>query len=320
MTWNFSLTRTEYVFIAVFLLLYALYFFRTFRVARQLGTSAWATIPKFFLRTGYLTFLLIALLGPSFGEAEKELVAEGKDIYIAVDLSKSMDATDIAPTRLEKVKFELNRLVESLPGNRFGLLVFSTDAYVHAPLTADRAAYATFIKSLTTRLVPESGTNLCSVLQLALRKQLAETSAPNQTRVVVVLTDGEDFGDCENGLPERLRTYGISLFVVGVGTERGSIIPTAQGNLRDEQGDLARTRLNRDYLRRLAQSAGGAYLELNAASGTLDPLAQAIDGLENRLIDQRKLAVTTNKYYYFLLAALALIAIDLVVAVRTFRL
>lgn len=320
MTWNDHLSQTEYGFIAIFLLLYAFYFLRIFRLARQLGSNAWAIIPKFFLRTAYLTFLLIALLGPSFGEAEKELVAEGKDIYLAVDLSKSMDATDISPTRLEKVKFELNRLVQALPGNRFGLLVFSTEAYVHSPLTTDGRALETFIQSLETRLVPESGTNLCSAIQLALQKQLKDMVAPNQSKVIVVMTDGENFGDCDPALLSRLRTYGIPLFVVGVGTENGSLIQTSKGPLRDEEGQPVRSRLNREYLRKLAQDAHGSYLELTSTSSDLTPLISAISGLENRLIDQRKLSVTANKYHYFLVIALVLIAADLLITVRTFKL
>ncbi|GAB3335110.1 VWA domain-containing protein [Larkinella ripae] len=320
MNWNHSLTQTEYLFIAVFLLLYGYYFFRTFRVARQLGTTAWATIPKFFLRTGYLTLLLIALLGPSFGVVEKELISEGKDIYIAVDLSKSMDAPDIPPTRLEKVKYELKRLIEALPGNRFGLLVFSTEAYVHAPLTSDQGALALFVQSLNTRLVPESGTNLCSAVELALRKQLAETSDLTQTKVLILLTDGEDFGECDPALAAQVRRYGVAPFVVGVGTENGSTIPTPRGNLRAKDGTLVHTHLNRGFLRQFVQDTRGSYLELASSSGDLSPLIAAIQNLENRLIDQRKLEVTTNKYYYFLAVALALIAIDVLITVRTFKL
>ncbi|MFC5407759.1 VWA domain-containing protein [Larkinella bovis] len=320
MNWNYSLTQTEYLFIAVFALLYGYYFFRTFSVARQLGSTAWATIPKFFLRTGYLTLLLIALLGPSFGVVEKELISEGKDIYIAVDLSKSMDAPDIPPTRLEKVKYELKRLVEALPGNRFGLLVFSTEAYVHAPLTSDQGALAMFIQSLNTRLVPESGTNLCSAVALALRKQLAETSDLTQTKVLIVLTDGEDFGECDPALSAQLRRYGIAPFVVGVGTESGTTLPTPKGKLRDKDGQIVRTRLDQNYLRQFVRETRGSYLELSSPSGNLTPLIAAVQNLENRLVDQRKLEVTTNKYYYFLIVALILIAIDILVTVRTFKL
>ncbi|GAB3920124.1 vWA domain-containing protein [Larkinella terrae] len=320
MNWNYSLTQTEYLFIAVFVLLYGYFFFRIFRVARLLGTTAWATIPKFFLRTAYLTLLVVALLGPSFGVVEKELVSEGKDIYIAVDLSKSMDATDIPPTRLEKVKYELKRLIEALPGNRFGLLVFSTEAYVHAPLTSDQGALALFIQSLNTRLVPESGTNICSAIELALRKQLAETSDLNQTKVLVLLTDGEDFGECDPALAGQLRRYGIANFVVGVGTEAGTTISTPKGNLRDKDGNIVRSQLNRTYLRQFVKDTRGSYLELASSSGDLTTLVSAIQNLENRLVDQRKLEVTTNKYYYFLIAALVFIAVDILITVRTFRL
>lgn len=320
MTWNFSLTSTDFFIIAIFFVLYALFFLRIFWLARQLRTTAWAVIPKFFLRTGALALLLAALLGPSFGEAQRELVAEGKDIYLAVDVSKSMDANDVAPSRLEKVKFELNKLVKTLSGSRFGLLVFSTEAYVHAPLTSDQTALTTFIASLSTRLVPNSGTNLCSAIDLAVSKLLKGPKADTQTKVIVVLTDGEDFGACESQELRRLRSYGIPLYIVGVGNEGGSTIPSGNGVMRDKEGKVVRTRLNRDYLRQLAQEARGSYLEINSSSGDLTALASAIERLENRLIDQRKITVTSNKYYYFLAIALLFISVDMLVSVRTFKL
>lgn len=320
MNWNYGLTYAEFAFIAAFLILYAIFFLRTFRAARLLGTTAWAVIPKFFLRAGYFSMLLIALLGPAFGEAERELVAEGKDIFLIVDLSRSMDAADVAPSRLEKVKFELDRLIKALSGNRFGLLVVSTEAYVHAPLTSDQAALSTFIRSLSTSLMPESGTNLCAAVTVALQKHLQNKTSDNQTKVIVLLTDGEDFGSCERSLLNRIRAYGIALFVVGVGTETGSTIPAGKSIVRDADGRAVRSRLNRDLLRRLSQDANGSYLEITSASGDLTALASAISGLENRLIDQRKIRVTSNKYYYFLAVALILIAVDLLVSVRTFKL
>lgn len=319
MNWNFGLTAIDYAFITAFVVLYLLFFVRTIWVARQLGLTAWAVIPKFFLRSAYIALIVTALLGPSFGEAERELVSEGKDIYLAVDLSKSMDAPDIPPTRLVKTKFELERVVKALPGYRFGLIVFSTEAFVHAPLTSDQGALASFIQSLDTRLLPESGTNLCSAAELALRKQINEQT-PHHKKVVVLLTDGENFAECNPALFSRLRNYDIALIVVGIGSAAGSPVPTPGGPLRDGQGRLVQSRLQRDYLRQLARLGGGTYLEVSSAADDLQPLVGTIERLENRLIDRQKVSVASNKYYYFLLAALILLGVDLLVPVRTFKL
>jgi len=319
MNWNYSLTTVEYSFLGSFLLLYAAYFYRTLRLARLMNTTAWATIPKFFLRVGYLLLLLIALLGPSFGEAERALVAEGKDIFLAVDLSRSMDAPDVPPTRLDKVKFELHRLISAMEGSRFGLLVFSTEAYVHAPLTSDQTALAAFLQSLDTRLVPESGTNICSAVELGLQKHLKETGTTNQTRVIVLLTDGENFGNCSPRVTDQLRRANIPLYVVGVGSDLGSTVPGPKGALRDAEGKIVRSRLNRTYLRRLAQDGRGAYVELSSASGDLTELVTLLKSLEDRLVDQRQLPVASNKYYYFLIGAFILMIIDLIVPVRTIK-
>ena len=130
MTWLYQFSLTESLFVGGFLLLYGFYIQRTFRLARQLNTSAWGVVPKFFLRSSYLTLLLIALLGPSFGEAEGDVVTVGRDVYLLIDGSRSMDAADVVPTRLERVKFAVQQLCDTLPADRFGLIVAAPESFV----------------------------------------------------------------------------------------------------------------------------------------------------------------------------------------------
>ena len=117
MSWFNTLGTFEYVSIGVFLVAYLLYSFRVFRLSRFLGTLHGSVIPKLILRTAFFALILIALLGPSFGSDSKEVKSIGKDIMIAIDLSNSMNAIDIQPSRLEKIKYELSNIIEELPSN-----------------------------------------------------------------------------------------------------------------------------------------------------------------------------------------------------------
>lgn len=322
MTWYESLSFTESFFIGLFLLLYLFYLTRTARLARRLRTTARSVTLKFSLRTLYFALLIVALLGPSFGESKKEIRAVGKDIYIAVDLSQSMDATDIQPSRLERVKFELQNLVNAFNSDRIGLIIFSSEAYLQCPLTYDRSALSLFIQTLATRLVPSGGTDFGPPLQMALdRHQEAEDNrAQNQAQIIVLISDGEDFGDEAQEVTEEIEDSGIRLFTLGVGTSQGSRIPLAKGGFKqDQDGTTVVTRLNSEDLRRLAKQADGDYFEINDKKSELTRLVSTLSAIEGQLKDKREVDVSANKYHYFLIVALALIGLDTLITVRTLQ-
>ncbi len=162
MNWLYPLSRTEFIFILLFVGFYVLYIWRTFRLARQLNTSAWGVIPKFFLRGSYLTLLIIALLGPSFGEAEGDLATTGHDTFLIVDISRSMDANDVVPTRLERVKYDIQQLCDTLPATRFGLVLASSESFILSPLTADQDAIKQLMREVHTRSRPMAA-QICAV-------------------------------------------------------------------------------------------------------------------------------------------------------------
>jgi Ca-activated chloride channel homolog len=318
MNFNYELTAVEYIFMGTFLVLYVLYVGRTFLVARALGATARAVVIKFFLRATYFALLIVALLGPFFGEPERDIIAEGKDVMVLVDVSKSMDATDIQPSRLEKVKFELQRLTSSLGENRFGLIVFSASPFLQVPLTFDLSAFELFTQSLSTSQVSSTGTDICSALDLCLRKLLENPSA-NTSKIILLMTDGEDFGNCERKTLASIRQFGLNLFIVGIGTNTGGHIRQKGDWVKDENGQVVTTKLNSTYLRELAMATNGKYFEINNRTNAVSELVSAINSVESRLIDSRKVAVVSNKYRYFLLAALVLIALDVLVTVTTFQ-
>ena len=316
MNWLFSFSPTEAIVIGLFLSLYAYYFIRTLRLARQLNTTPWSVVPKFVLRSLALGMLLIALMGPLFGEATRAMSAQGRDVFLLLDVSRSMDATDVAPTRLERAKFTLQQLTDSLVTDRFGLILVSDDAFLLSPLTTDHQALNQLVQAVRADVA--GGTNLCDAIDLARDKMLTDSSTRQRTRAIILLSDGENFGPCPPATLSRLARYDIALFTVGVGTDVGSTLRNGKTFLTDNQGQLAHTRLNREFLRTLSLATSGQYVDLS--DHLADDLTTALRSLPDRTINQRRVAVTTNKYYYFLGMALFLILLDVLITVRTFRL
>lgn len=320
MNWLYPFSRTEFIFIGLFVVLYTVYIWRTFRLARQLNTSAWGVIPKFFLRGSYLTLLLIALLGPSFGEAEDDLTTTGRDTFLIVDISRSMDAADVVPTRLERVKYDIQQLCDTLPAERFGLILAASESFVLSPLTNDQDAITQFTREVHTSISPTGGTELCSAIELARQKLLTDPSTRQNVKALVLFSDGENMGTCERSSLSRLRQAGVPLITIGVGTEAGASIREGRDFVRDDDHQIVRSRLNRQFLQELARDGRGQYVEADASGRYVNELASIIRSLKGRSIDQHRIAVSTNKYYYFLLAALGLLALDLIITIRTFRL
>lgn len=320
MNWIKPLTIVEFVFIGIFLLVYATYFIRLYLVARRLGTTARSVIIKFIIRGIYLGLCILGLLGPSFGVNEIESQATGKDIFFVFDLSRSMDAIDIEPSRLEKTKFELIKNIDLLKSDRIGLIVFSSDAYTHTPLTFDRDAIRLFIQKLNTGLFVNNGTDLNAALTLILKKFQASSSLNSlKTKVIVLISDGEDFGKIEPNVIYALKQNKINLLTLGVGTPQGGFIREGMDYKKDKNGQEVVSKLNAPYLINLTKTLNGKYFQLtNQVNGVAD-LLKEVDRVESNWIDTRKMTVANNKYYYFVILALLLMVIDILFTVRTIK-
>src|SRR5579859_200479 len=145
---------TQFIFAALFFILYGFFIFRIVRISRTLNTPFYTVFFKLAIRTVFFALILVSFLGPSFGDSKKEIKSVGKDIMICVDLSKSMDAFDVQPTRLEKVKYEMKRIVEAFNSDRVGVIIFSSEAFMQCPLTYDQNALNLFIETMNSSLVP----------------------------------------------------------------------------------------------------------------------------------------------------------------------
>ncbi|TAF31372.1 MAG: VWA domain-containing protein [Cytophagales bacterium] len=320
MSWYNSLGITEIVLVLLFAGFYFLFVRRTFLIAKRMGSPPVSFWPKTILRSVYFLLFLVALLGPSFGEAQRTIKTVGKDILLCIDLSNSMNTNDIQPSRLEKVKYELKKIVDAFSSDRLGIVIFSADAYLQCPLTFDNATTNQLLETIHTSLVPLGGTDFGPPLQMALEKLTAtENTTKKQSKIVLLISDGEDFGDEASSIVADFKKEGIRLFTLGVGTETGGNIPTHRGFKKDENGQTIITKLNSQDLRNLAEQASGRYFEISNNRNDTESLIKAINNIQGELRDAKRVDVTANKYTYFLAAALVLFIADLVFTVRLIK-
>lgn len=322
MTWYKTLSGMEILFIALFIVFYLSYMFRVSKIGKVFKTNFRAVITKLLLRSAYFFLFIIALLGPSFGDTTREVKSIGKDIVICVDLSESMNAFDIQPSRLEKVKFELKNITNAFNSDRIGLIIFSSEAFMQCPLTYDQNALNLFIETMSSGLVPNTGTDFAPPLQMALQKLRNEDGNPvdPKSKIIILISDGEDFGKKSDEVIAQIEEAGIKLYTVGVGTKNGSKIRTPYGFKTNKKGKEVISKLNSRELKNLAVKTGGKYFEINDERNEVEHLINTINKVEGQLRDTRRMDVSANKYYYFIALALIFIAIDVLMTLKVVKL
>jgi Ca-activated chloride channel homolog len=305
----------------IFGLLYLGYLYRFYLINKKLQVSKHRLIFKLFLRVSYFLLFLIALAGPSIGTSLKEIKEEGKDIFIAIDLSQSMNATDIGPSRLQRIKFELKNLVKKFAGDRIGIIIFSSESYIQCPLTFDQNVLQLHLDGLNTGLVPNQGTDLSSPLEMALSRYVVEESNEVKSKSVILISDGEDFADNFRDITTKLVDAGIKVFTLGVGTSQGSTIPRGNGLIIDPKTNQpAITRLEPNNLKLIAAQTDGQYFELSDEAQEIPDLIMALERVEGTVTGSRMVEASANKYFYFLLIGLFLAVLDMILPFKTIKL
>ncbi len=284
-------------------------------LVRQLGDTvdhrarAW----KNALLLAVLALAVMAMARPQFGSRVETVRREGMDIVVALDLSASMLAEDIAPNRLQRSKLEIQRLIEQLDGDRIGLIAFAGQAFRQSPLTSDYAAARLFLNAMDTDLMPVQGTDLGAAIELGLD---AFSEAPVEERVIIVVTDGEDHEGGIDAAVRRAADAGVTIHAVGVGSADGVPIPEAGGGgatgrfKRDEAGSVVTTRLDEGTLRRIATQTGGRLFRSTPEASELTELIAEIAALGGREIDAREVTQYEEQFQIFLGAAIILLLLE----------
>ncbi|MFQ6609927.1 MAG: VWA domain-containing protein [Fidelibacterota bacterium] len=274
---------------------------------------------KYFLIFLGTTFLILASVGPQIGTRLTELKRKGVDVIIILDTSTSMDAVDVKPSRMEKAKYELSRLINNLKGDRVGLIVFAGTAHLHMPLTTDYAASKLFLNSIDTKIVVNQGTNFKDAIKLALENVGEEE---NKYKVLILVSDGEDHQGGISDLAEEARQKQIIIHTLGVGTTGGGPIPVAENEgtqtfKKDNSGRIITTQLNDAVLNEIAITTGGKYFRIENQANAIGPLLDELDSMEKRDMKTHIFSQYEDRYGVFLILAGICFLIEFFITTRS---
>jgi Ca-activated chloride channel family protein len=254
-----------------------------------------------------ILFLLLALLKPQWNKKEEVVAQEGRDLFVALDISRSMLAEDVQPDRLTYAKQKIKDLVQRLDAERVGLILFSGSAFVQCPLTTDRSAFNLYLDQVDVETISSGSTALDQALREALR---AFNRIPERkNKLMVIFTDGEDFSSNLSSLKQEAQKENLRIFTIGVGTPEGAPIPLYDtsgkriGHQQDEKGSIVITRLNEGILRTLAHDAGGIYLRITNDDSDMKTLVQNVHTFEKEKLGDKTISQLEEQYPYFLMVS-----------------
>lgn len=268
---------------------------------------------KFGIFIVALTLLFIALANPQVGTKIEEVKQVGIDVYILLDVSKSMLAEDIKPSRLEKAKYEISKLIQRLQGDRIGLIVFAGQAYVQFPLTSDYSAANLFLNAVDVNSVPQQGTAIGPALSLALKSFRYDDGTK---KAIVLITDGEDHQGDINAAIDEANSKDVSLYAIGFGSPAGVPIPiynesgAAVGFKKDNQGNIVLTKLDEEILKNIAEKGNGKYYRGTNTQDELENIYNDLAKIEQSEYGSKRITEYEDRFYYFLLPAIILLIIE----------
>ena len=263
------------------------------------------------LVAGSLACLGLALAGPRAGTQVREARQESLDLLVALDVSDSMRAEDVAPSRLERAKLEVERVVAERRGDRVGLVVFAGEAFLQCPLTTDRGALRLFLDAADPDAVGVQGTDFASALRVADRAfDAAAEGAGGRPRALLVVSDGEDHEGGLDAAADALRDDGVTVLALGVGTDEGATVPEFRrgrrvGVVRDRSGDEVVSRYEPGALRALA--GRGDVVRVGRGGSAAAEVNAALDGLDRAVLAQDEVAAQAERYQWPLALGLVLL-------------
>jgi Ca-activated chloride channel family protein len=262
---------------------------------------------KCMLMTTGVLFLCLALLRPQWNKSEETIMQEGRDLYIALDISRSMLATDCKLNRLTFAKEKIKRLIKQLSCERVGLILFSGSAFVQCPLTSDYSAFYLYLDAVDAELISSGTTALDQAIQQALNS--FASSPDRKSKLLVLFTDGEDFSHNLHDVKQEAIDAGLSIFSIGIGTPEGAPVPlfdvngTLIGHQKDAHGGVVISRLNEGILRTLSQDVGGSYTRATDNDDDITLFIKAVNAFDKEQLAERKHSRYEDQYHYFLLVS-----------------
>ena len=264
---------------------------------------------KFSILMVALTLLIIAAARPQFGQSERTEKRQGIEAIVALDISNSMLAEDVAPNRLDRAKQMLSKLMDNMVNDKVGLVVFAGDAFVQLPITCDYVSAKMFLNSIKPELIKTQGTAIGAALSTSIRCFGEQSDA---SRAIILITDGENHEDDAVAVAKRAKEEGIQVLVVGIGKPEGSPIPVPGTNnfMKDRQGNVVVSRLNEEMCREIAQAGGGIYVRCDNSNTATKAIQKELDKLATQEIETTTYTDYNEQFQSFALIALLLLVID----------
>ena len=265
-----------------------------------------------------LLFLSFALVNPKIGTKLETVKREGVDVVFALDVSKSMLAEDIAPNRLEKSKQLVTQIINSLAGDRIGIIGYAGSAFPQVPITTDFSSTKLFLSSMNTDMVSSQGTAITEAIGMS-KTYFNDEEQTN--RVLFIISDGEDHeGNVSIDL-EAAVAEGIKIFTIGVGTPQGAPIPIKRNGVvqyykRDENNQQVITRLNEETLIEIASEGNGEYINGTNTKEVVDAVTAILNGMDKKEFEAKQFTDFKDQFQWFLAGALFLLIIDVLLLER----
>lgn len=262
---------------------------------------------KFVLYSLALAFLILAAARPQVGSKLREEHQKGIEMMLVVDVSNSMLAEDFEPNRLDRTKFAIDRVVESMKQDRIGVVAFAGEAQVQLPITSDYRMARAFARKLSPQLVRTQGTDLGAAIKLA---TMSFSSQSEGSRVMILITDGENHESDALEAAQAAAEKGIAIYTIGIGTPEGAPVMIGGEYLTDENGDMVVSKLDEKMLQEIASTTGGAYVRATKQSIGLKEIVDRLKELDESDLATTRFEAFDEQFQYPLVVALLLLLVE----------
>lgn len=273
--------------------------------------SKYRPLVKFWLMLSALALLIILMARPQMGKKVSMDKRNGIETMIAVDISNSMKAEDVVPSRLDKSKMLIENMVDKFNNDKLGLVVFAGDAFIQLPITSDYVSAKMFLQSIDPSLIATQGTNIAEAIRISAN---SFTQQEKIGRAIIIITDGEDHEGGAIEAAKAAKKKGMRVFVLGVGSDKGSPIPDgAGGYMKDNTGTEVMSALNEQMCQQIAEAGGGAYIHVDNTNAAQEHLNQELTKLQKGEITSTAYGEYDEQFQAFGILVLLLLIIEVIV-------
>ena len=275
--------------------------------------SVFKPILKLIVMLLALSALILGLVNPKIGTKMETVKREGIDIVFAMDVSKSMLAEDVAPSRLEKSKQIVSQIINQLGSDRIGIVAYAGSAFPVLPITTDYGVAKMFLQSMNTGIVSSQGTSLDEAIKLS---STYFDDKSKTSKLLILISDGEDHSEGAEEAAEEANKLGMKIITIGVGTEKGSTIPLRRNGIvesfqRDNNNEVVVTKLNQESLITIAKTTKGGYVNGNNTKEVLEYVKNALNNIQKTEFEATQMADFQSQFQWFLGFAFALLFLDI---------